>query len=99
MLASGQSADGPPDGALGILFTSSDRLARDPDDRGGRDDLRELVGQLDRTHPPYGVSVGTWSKAVEAATTLGGLVDDDSSSPSDIIGAAQNLRSLVREYV
>jgi hypothetical protein len=99
VLASGQTADGPPEGALGIMFTSSDRLARDPDDRGGRDDLRELVGQLDRTHPPYGVSVGTWSKAVEAATTLGGLVDDDSSSPSDIIGAAQTLRSLVREYV
>ena len=99
VLASGPAAAGPPEGALGILFTSADRLARDPDDRGGKDDVRELVGQLDRSQPPYGVSVGTWAKAVEAATTLGALVDDDSSSPSDIIGAAQTLRSLVREYV
>jgi len=90
---------GPPEGALGVLFTSADRLARDPDDRGGRDDLRGLVGQLDRSQPPYGVSIGTWAKAVDAATTLGSLIDDDSSPPSDIIGAAQNLRALVREYV
>ena len=98
VLASG-TMTGPPEGALGILFTSADRLARDPDDRGGRDDVRDLVGRLDRTQPPYGVSVGTWAKAVDAATALGSLVDDDSSSPSDIIGAAQTLRSLVREYV
>ena len=84
---------------MGVLFTSADRLAHDPDDRGGRDDLRGLAGQLDRSQPPYGVSIGTWAKAVDAATTLGSLIDDDSSPPSDIIGAAQNLRALVREYV
>ena len=98
VLSSGGTT-GPPEGALGVLFTSADRLARDPDDRGGRDDLRGLVGQLDRSQPPYGVSIGTWAKAVDTATTLGSLIDDDSSPPSDIIGAAQNLRALVREYV
>ena len=45
------------------------------------------------------MSTGTWAKAVDAASALGDLIDDDDSSASDIIGAAQALRSLVREYV
>ena len=48
--------------------------------------------------PPYGVPVGTWKKTVGAAGALAGLVDDE-GTPSDIIGAAQALRTLVREYV
>ncbi len=49
--------------------------------------------------PPYGVSVGTWAKAVVAAAELADLIDDADSTSSDIIGAAQSLRSLVRQYV
>ena len=55
--------------------------------------------QLDHAQPPYGVAVGTWAKAVEAAGALGALIDDDASTSSDIIGAAQTLRALVRQYV
>jgi hypothetical protein len=77
----------------------SDRLARDADDRAGRDDLREIVVQLDPAAPPYGIAVGVWAKAVDAARALTELVDDDDSSSSDVIGAAQALRSLVRPYV
>jgi hypothetical protein len=98
VLASG-SGGAAPEGALDTLFTSSDRLARDADDRTGRDELRDLVDELDPTVPPYGVSVGTWARAVTAARELSDLVDDDASSSSDIIGAAQTLRSLVRQYV
>jgi hypothetical protein len=88
-----------PEGALDTLFTSADRLARDADDRVGRDDLRDLVPRLDPATPPYGVSVGTWAKAVETARELSDLVDVEDTSSSDIIGAAQNLRSLVRQFV
>ena len=98
VLASGP-ASAAPDGALDTLFSSADRLARDADDRTGRDELRDLADRLDPTVPPYGVSVATWARAVTAARELSDLVDDDDSSSSDIIGAAQTLRSLVRQYV
>jgi hypothetical protein len=99
VLASGEAAAGAPEGALDLLFSSSDRLARDPDEKVGRDELLDLLPQLSPTVPPYGLSTGAWAKAVEAAVVLGALVEDEDSSGSDIIGAAQTLRSLVREYV
>ena len=98
VLASGGGASAP-DGALDTLFTSADRLARDPDDTVGREELGALLPQLAPTAPPYGVSVGTWAKAVEAANALGDLVEDADATSSDVIGAAQTLRALVREYV
>ena len=97
-LVLGSGGSEAPEGALDTLFASSDRLAKDPDDRTGRDEISELAPRLDPTQPPYGVATGTWAKTVKAATTLAGLVDDE-GTPSDIIGAAQTLRALVREYV
>jgi hypothetical protein len=88
-----------PEGALDTLFAASDRLARDADDRVGRDGLRELVDRLEPAAPPYGVSAGTWARTVTAANELADLVDDEQASSSDIIGAAQTLRALVRQYV
>jgi hypothetical protein len=98
VLAGGGGATAP-EGALDMLFSISDRLARDADDRSGRDDLHELVEHLDPAAPPYGVGAGVWARAVDAARRLGALVDDEASSSSDIIGAAQELRSLVRQFV
>jgi hypothetical protein len=99
VLAGAEGAGGAPEEALSMLFTSADRLARDPDDGTGSDDLRALVPALDPLQPPYGVSVNTWAKIVAAAGALGELVDDDEPSSSDVIGQAQELRSLVRQYV
>jgi hypothetical protein len=96
-LASG--AGGAPDGALDTMFRCADRLARDADDRPGANDLRDLMPRLVATAPPYGVSVATWARIVDAANGLTDLVDDEGSSSSDIIGAAQDLRSLVRSFV
>ena len=43
---------------------------------------------------------GTWGKIIEiAARRWPTFADDEASSSSDIIGAAQELRSLVRQYV
>ena len=50
-------------------------------------------------HAPYGVGGAAWSKIVEATRQLAELSDDEDSSSSDVIGAAQHLRSLVRQYV
>lgn len=99
VLASGEPGGGPPDGALDTMFSAGDRLARDPDDRTGGDELRELVPQLDRKLPPYGIDVPTWASAVEAAQELLALVDNGDATPSDVIGASQQLRSVVRPFV
>lgn len=88
-----------PEGALDTMFTSADRLARDADDRTGRDELHELVAQLDPVAPPYGVATTTWARAVLAARALHEFTDDPDASSSDIIGAAQTLRAVVRELV
>jgi hypothetical protein len=99
VLASGVAGSGAPEDALSTLFTSADRLARDPDDSTGRDDLRALVAVLDPQQPPFGVSVNTWAKIVDAATVLTELADAEEPVPSDVIGQAQELRGLVRQYV
>ena len=90
---------GAPDGALDMLFAAADRLARDADDRTGREDLNDLLPRLAPAATPYGVSVAIWSKIIDAGQALADLTDDEASSSSDIIGAAQELRSLVRQYV
>jgi hypothetical protein len=99
VLAGADGATGAPPEALSTLFTSADRLARDPDDHAGSDGLRALVPTLDPMQPPYGVSVNTWAKILDAAGALVELVDEEEPSSSDVIGTAQELRSLVRQYV
>lgn len=99
LAVTGSGATGPPELALSTLFASADRLAKDPEDQVGQTDLAELLDLIDIAHPPYGVAAGAWSKVIDTAGRLVDLCDDDDSSPSDVIATAQNLRSLVRQYV
>ncbi len=91
--------DAPPEDILSQLFSAADRLAKDADDRIGRDAVASIVAVVKPTHAPYGVGGAAWSKIVESVGALGELADDEESSSSDVIGAAQELRSLVRGYV
>ncbi len=78
---------------------TADRLARDPGDATARNELFDLAAQLDGRQPPFGVTVRVWSHAVTAAQTL---VDDFHAAehdPSEVIGHAQDLRTIVRPYV
>lgn len=98
-VASFDDEDGAPDGALGRLYTIGDRLAREPADGSARFELFELFPQLEPRRPPFGVAIGSWSRIVEAA---GALVEDfgqDSHDPSEVIGHAQDLRSITRPFV
>jgi len=99
LAVTGTDEDAPPDDALSRLFNGADRLAKDADDRAGREDLIALAGVLLPNRAPYGVGGAAWSKIVEANAALADLSEDVDASPSDIIGAAQQLRSLVRQYV
>jgi hypothetical protein len=89
----------PPDNALSELFANADRLAKDADDRVGRDGIIALATILVPTHAPYGVGGAAWSKIVQTNAGLAELCDDVDASGSDVIGAAQELRALVRPYV
>lgn len=95
----------PPDGALSTMFVSADKLAKDPLDASARTALIDILPQLDRKHPPYGLAHRTWAAGVDGVSKIVDLVNDhavsapDDEHDSEIIGAAQDLRSLVRPYV
>ena len=77
---------GAPEGALDALFSSADRLARDADDRSGRDDLQDIVERIDAAALLVRHRGRTWARTVEAAQHLRDLAADDASSSSDVIG-------------
>lgn len=104
----GASEDAPtaPDGALGAMFVAADKLAKDPMDAGARRSLLDLLAQIDPKYPPYGLAVRTWAGGVDGVRTLVGLINDQATSKdpnadheSAMIGAAQELRALLRPYV
>lgn len=88
-----------PENALSRLFAAADRLAKSADDRVGRDEVTDLVAVLDGTLPPYGVEKRTWAQIIDATSLLAQRANAAEPSSSDVIGAAQQLRSLVREFV
>jgi hypothetical protein len=105
----GDGTDGgvaPPEDALSTMFVAADKLAKDPLDTGARNALLELLPQLDPKHPPYGIAVRTWADGVAGVARLVELIDDhaqqagtDEWFETDMIGAAQELRALVRPLV
>lgn len=105
--AGGDEAAAPPEGALSTMFLAGDRLAKDPLDAGSRRTLIEVHAALDAKIPPYGMAHRPWAQAVVAAGKIVEICQrdahsgssDDEQAESDIIGAAQELRSVLRPYV
>lgn len=96
----------PPEGALSTMFLAADTLAKDPLDVGARTRLIELLPQLDPKTPPYGLAHRTWASGVDGVAAIVDLVNGhataaagDADHESEVIGAAQDLRSLLRPYV
>lgn len=96
--------DEAPEGALSTIFVAADKLAKDPLDGDARNTLIDLAGQIDSVRPPFGVAVRAWSNVVKSVNQIVELVVTDSENPrgideSEMIGLAQDLRSLVRPLV
>lgn len=99
----------PPDGALSTIFLAADKLAKDPLDAKSRTKLIELHDVIDRKHPPYAFAPRTWANTVDGVDRIvhrfvadgSGTrhAEDDDVVASDVIGLAQELRSLLRPYV
>lgn len=105
-----QSGDNePPEGTLSTIFLAADKLAKDPLDAKSRTQLIELAELIDKKHPPYALAQRTWAGAVAGVDRIvervvadaeGSKVGTgDDADGSDIIGLAQELRSLLRPYV
>jgi hypothetical protein len=99
-------AAAPPEGALSEMFLAADSLAKDPLDVGARRRLIDLLPQLDRTAPPYGLAHRTWAAGVDGVSALVDLINGQAAQgartddhESAVIGAAQELRSMLRPYV
>ncbi len=101
----GDEGMAPPEGALSTMFLAADRLAKDPLDAGARDDLLGLAPHVEAKTPPYGMAHRPWAGAVGGVDVIVELIHRDAAgspgetSESDMIGAAQELRSLLRPYV
>jgi len=107
LLTSGDDEEsGPPEGALNDLFLCADRLAKDPMDAKARRDAIDLRDQLDAKRPPYGMAQRPWANAVGGIGAIVDLVIAEAADggrgdkeESEVIGAAQELRSVLRPYV
>jgi hypothetical protein len=105
----------PPDGVLSDIFLTADKLAKDPFDAKARLTLIDLNGVIHPQHPPYALAPRVWTQTVGAVRAIidrieadaqgGEVVDapvgDDGhlQESSDVIGLAQELRAVVRDYV
>ena len=87
-----------PDGALHDLYSSADRLRRDPTHAPSRQTLFDLVPRLSPTAPPFGIAGGSWATMVGAAAAL---VDAfENGRPTDEIKeAATALHGVCRPWV
>ncbi|NQY56391.1 MAG: hypothetical protein HRT86_07880 [Ilumatobacteraceae bacterium] len=105
LVSADQDGPGAPDDALSAMFLSADRLAKNPNDADARVALIELSPLLDPKVPPYGMAQRPWAQAVGGVDAIVEVVRDEGDGAagldgsSDVIGRAQELRSLVRPYV
>lgn len=105
-------ANEPPDGALSDIFLAANKLAKDPFDAKSRIKLIDLDEVIDPKYPPYALTPRVWTQTVTAVSKIVERVhadadgdrveptgDDRKEESSDVIGLAQQLRELVRDYV
>ena len=88
-----------PDGALNLLFSVGDNLARSVDDATARMQLFDLMPQLSKTAPPYGVARNTWEAVFTAVQQLAGSFTEEPFDPENIATAARDLRDRCRPWV
>ncbi len=101
LLATGDGIEAP-EGALGTMFVTADKLAKDPLDVDARERIARLAELVDAGHPPYGLAPRAWKSAVAGVTAISERIAADADGEvdeSEMIELAQQLRSVVRPYV
>ncbi len=83
--------------ALGVLYTTADRLVRQPDSSHAAEEFDEAAAIVTSGAPPWGFDDGIWTRIGEAATAL--REDLAAGTLGDVILAAETLRDLVRGHI
>jgi hypothetical protein len=100
----------PPDGVLSTIFLAANKLAKDPFDAKSRITLIDLHEVIHPKHPPYALAPRVWAQTVAAVSEIVDRIHEDAQGDkvdakdrleesSDVIGLAQQLREITREYV
>ncbi len=105
----------PPEGALSDIFLTANKLAKDPFDAKARIKLIDLNMLIHPKHPPYALAPRVWTQTVAAVGAIVVRIEADAEGSnvadepvgddgrlqesSDVIGLAQELRAIVRDYV
>ena len=105
----------PPEGALSDIFLTANKLAKDPFDAKARIKLIDLNGVIHPKHPPYALAPRVWTQTVAAVGAIVSRIEADAhgndvadepvgddgrlQESSDVIGLAQELRAIVRDYI
>jgi hypothetical protein len=84
---------------LSDLFVASDRLRHHARDHEGVLGLVEAARQVGELSLPYGFEPKVWQGIVERAETLRSALEGGDVSDEDIETQADELRSLLREFV
>lgn len=87
-----------PDGALQALYSSAERLRRDPTNGSAREQLFAMVPQLSPDAPPFGLAVRSWASMVTAARALVEAFESG-SEPDELREAATELHGVCRPWV
>ena len=81
------------------LFLSSDRLMHDPEDHDGVLNLTAAARSVETMSVPYGFAPGVWKDIVERSSSLRTMLEATDSDDDDVVVAATELRSLLRQFV
>jgi hypothetical protein len=96
----GPGPSGPEANAvLSDLFVASDRLRHHARDHEGVLGMVEAATQVEHVSLPYGFEPKVWEGIVERARSLRSALEGDDVSDEDIESQADELRTLLREFV
>jgi hypothetical protein len=84
---------------LSDLFVASDRLRHHARDHEGVLGMVETAAKVDQLDLPYGFEPKVWQEILERAKTLRAALEGDDVTDEDIETQADELRSLLREFV
>lgn len=85
--------------ALSELFLASDRLMHDADDHEGVLSLADAARMVEELPVPYGFAPGVWADIVARATGLRDRLEGTDIDDDEVMAAAGELRTLLRQYV
>lgn len=93
------TGDEEPTVTLDDLDGLSRRLVKEPRDERAAAQLSEVVATIDPEHPPFGVQLATWRRAVALCREIELLLGTQPLDEITVVERAEELEALVRPLV